>query len=113
MNLRPGEIVFADTAYGRRPAIVVSREPLNRGDTVVVVFCTTAKLSTRSSLPNCVAFQSGEFGLTKVCVAQCETIQMIEKQYLAPQSIGMLDDQKLREVIRAAGSVMNSECEPA
>jgi mRNA-degrading endonuclease toxin of MazEF toxin-antitoxin module len=110
--IQPGEVFWADTAYGRRPAIVISREQLNRGNTVIVVMCTTANLVIRSAIPNCVPFAAGEYGFTKDCVAQAETVQMIEKQYIDPGPIGILTDEKLREVIRAVGYVMDADCEP-
>lgn len=63
-------------------------------------------------MPNCVPFAAGEYGFTKECVAQSETVQMIEKQYIDPHPIGVLTDEKLREVIRAVGYVMDADCEP-
>jgi len=110
--MTPGEIHHADTAYGRRPAIVLSREGLNRGNAVVVVLCTTAKSVERSRLPNCVPFYAGEFGLTKNCVAQGESVQPIETGFLDPDIIGVIDDERLRDVIRAVGYVMDADCEP-
>jgi mRNA-degrading endonuclease toxin of MazEF toxin-antitoxin module len=82
--MKPGEIYWADLpdGIGRRPAIVVSREKLNRGNSVVMVLCTTGKFETRMKLPNCIPFCAGEFGFRQDCVAQCEAISLIPKQYL-------------------------------
>jgi mRNA-degrading endonuclease toxin of MazEF toxin-antitoxin module len=110
--MTPGEIRYAQAAYGRRPAIMLSREELNRGNAVVAVLCTTAKFTARSALANCVPFRAGEFGLTKDCVAQGESVQPVERPFLDPGPIGVLDDEKLREVIRAVGYVMAADCEP-
>ncbi|HEX6984621.1 MAG TPA: hypothetical protein VF170_04555, partial [Planctomycetaceae bacterium] len=87
-------------------------EELNRGDYVVAVVCTSAKFHFRSALPNCVPFRSGEFGFTQDCVAQGESIQNIEKRFLDPEPIDVLDDMTLREVVRAVGYVMDADCEP-
>jgi mRNA-degrading endonuclease toxin of MazEF toxin-antitoxin module len=99
---------------GRRPIIVVSREDLNRGNYVVAVLCTTVNFPVRSRLPNCVPFQTGEFGLPQDCVAQCEAITFVDKQDIDSIAgpLGMLDDARMREVIHALGHVIDSDCEP-
>jgi mRNA-degrading endonuclease toxin of MazEF toxin-antitoxin module len=110
--MAPGEIYLADFLdVGVHPVIVVSRDDLNRGGQAVVVVCTSARYRT---LPNCVAFQAGQFGLTKDCVAQCEQLLTIDKsevQITGP--VGKLDDLSFRDVIKAIGHVMDSDCEPA
>jgi mRNA-degrading endonuclease toxin of MazEF toxin-antitoxin module len=112
--MNPGDIYWADLSAGRRPVIVVSREDLNRGNYVVAVLCTTANLAVRSTLPNCVPFRAGEFGLPQDCLAQCEAITFIDQQDLdtAAGVLGTLDDQKMREIIHAIGHVIDSDCEP-
>jgi mRNA-degrading endonuclease toxin of MazEF toxin-antitoxin module len=95
--------------------IVVSREELNRGRYVLVVACTSAHYAIRRTLANCVPFQAGEFGFTIDCVAQCENLLSIDKAaFLESEEgpIGTLDDERLRELIRAIGYVMDSDCEP-
>jgi hypothetical protein len=78
------------------------------------VFCSSARFATRSTLPNCVPFRAGQFGFTTDCVAQCENLLSIEKIQLdlAAGPIGVLDDISLREVIKAIGHVLESDCEP-
>lgn len=114
--IRPGEVYYADPPNpgGRRPVIVVSREELNRGYNVVIVPCTTVNLARRSTLPNYVLFRAGEFGLPADCVAQCEGVQALGIQYLylAAGPIGVLDDLRFRDLIRAIGNVIGSDCEP-
>jgi mRNA-degrading endonuclease toxin of MazEF toxin-antitoxin module len=113
--IQPGEIYLADFPQaGRHPVIVVSREDLNRGRYTLVVFCTSARFATRSRLPNCVPFRAGQFGFTTDCVAQCENLLSIEKAQLDLSSgpIGVLDDIRLREVIKAIGHVLDADCEP-
>src|SRR5438105_3336166 len=111
--MNPGEIYWADLDSGRRPVVVVSRESLNRGRYVVAVLFTIANRALRSTLPNCVSFQAGEFGLPEACVAQCETVSFIESSRLDFTSglIGALDAEKLREIVQALGYVFCAECE--
>jgi mRNA-degrading endonuclease toxin of MazEF toxin-antitoxin module len=113
--IEPGEIYMADLREAdRRPVIVISRENLNRGlYALVVVVCTSGRFALRSRLPNCVAFQAGHFGFTANCVAQCENILSIKRQIdLDTGPIGVLDEEALRNVIKAIGHVIESDCEP-
>jgi len=113
--IRPGEIYMAETESGLRPAVIVSREELNRGSYVVAVLITSTQFATRSALPHCVPFRSGEFGLTKDCVAQSESITYLPISDIdrGHGVIGVLDESRLRDVIRAIGNVMDSDCEPS
>jgi len=113
--MEPGEIYLADfPEAGPHPVIVVSREELNRGHQVVVVVCTSSRFATRSALPNYVPFRAGLFGFTADCVAQCESILVIDKRQLALGTgpIGTLDDLALREVVKSIGYVLDADCEP-
>ena len=112
--MKPGEIYQADFPHvGPHPVIILSREDLNRGGQAVVVICTSARLAVRRSLPNCVPFQAGQFGFTKDCVAQCEQLLTIDQQEIPLAGpIGQLDDLSFRDVIKAIGYVMDSDCEP-
>ena len=113
--IEPGEIYTADFAEaGSHPVIVISREDLNRGHYALVVVCTSARFAVRSKLPNCVPFQAGQFGFRIECVAQCENVLSIDKTQLDLDAgpIGVLDDRTLRDVIKAIGYVIESDCEP-
>ena len=113
--IKPGEIYLADFEQaGPHPVVIVSREELNRGRYVLAVVCTSARFSVRSTLPNCVPFRAGQFGLTVACVAQCDNLLSIETAQLDLKSgtVGILDDMAMRDVIKAIGYVMNSDCEP-
>ncbi len=114
--IRPGEVYLADfDQAGPHPVVVVSREDLNRGRYALVVVCTSARFSVRSVLPNCVPFQVGRFGFTADCVAQCDNMLSIEKVQLGMSAgpIGVLDDIAMRDVIKAIGHVIESDCEPS
>ena len=111
--MQPGEIYMPDLGEAaQHPVIVVSREELNRGDRVVAVLCTSQKLAVRARLPHCVPFQAGQFGFSKDCVAQCENIFLVDKANLDSQPIGVLTDPALRDVVKAIGHVIDSDCEP-
>ena len=115
LMLCPGEIYLANTDAGTRPVVIVSREELNRGNWVVAVLITSAKFGLRSTLPHCVPFRTGECGLTKDCVAQAETISYIAVSDLDPDAgrIGVVDDPRMRALVKAIGHVIHSDCEPA
>ena len=113
--IRPRDVYIADFEQaGPHPVVVVSRESLNRGRYVVVVVCTSARFAVRSTLPNCVPFRAGQFGFTADCVAQCENVLSVELSQLdvAAGPVGTLDDLTLRDVIKAIGYVIESDCEP-
>ena len=113
--IEPGEIYIADfPEAGPHPVIVVSREDLNRGHYVIVVTCTSARFALRSKLPNCVVFRAGQFGFTIDSVAQCESILAIDKNQMNLESgpLGVLNERALRNVVKAIGYVIQSDCEP-
>ena len=113
--IQAGEICMAEVPdLGVRPVIVVSRESLNRGYYAVVVPCTSSRFDSRKSLPNCVPFYTGDFGLFTNCVAQCENISAIEHNQLNTEAgpIGKLDEDTMQKVVRAIGYVMEADCEP-
>jgi mRNA-degrading endonuclease toxin of MazEF toxin-antitoxin module len=113
--IEPGKIYMADfDQAGPHPVIIVSREDLNRGRYALVVVCTSARFNVRSALPNCVPFRAGQFGFTVDCVAQCENILSVETSQidLTAGPIGVLDETAMRDVIKAIGHVLDSDCEP-
>jgi mRNA-degrading endonuclease toxin of MazEF toxin-antitoxin module len=65
-------------------------------------------------LPNCVPLRAGQFGVTKDCVAQCELILSIERSQIEPTTgfIGRIDESTMRDVVRAIGYVIESDCQP-
>jgi mRNA interferase MazF len=65
---------------GRRPAVVVSADPLNdsRAGIVIVVPTTT----TRRGLPSHVEIEPGASGLDDLSYAKCEDIKSVSEQRL-------------------------------
>jgi mRNA-degrading endonuclease toxin of MazEF toxin-antitoxin module len=112
--INQGELYFATVNGGRRPIIVLSKESFNRGRFVSVVPCTSRHFQRRRTLPNCVPFAAGQFGLPQDCVAQCELIASIELGSLDASKgpFGMLAAPTIRSVIKAIGHVLDSDCEP-
>lgn len=116
MPLRPGEIYWANLVDGgRRPIVVVSREELNRGHSVVGVGVTSSKLELRRQLRNCLPLRAGQFGLTKDCVAQAESISVFDLAHVDLDSgpLGKLDSQAMRDLIHVVGYMIDSDCEPS
>jgi len=111
----PGEIYLADIPPGQwHHVVVVSREELNRGDYVVAALITSHRFAIRSKLANCVPLLAREFGMTQDCVIQAEMAGPIHKDLLdlASGPTGQLDDLTLRDLIKAVGYVIDSDCEP-
>jgi len=112
LTFQPGDVYIAHLIPKDRPVIIISREELNRGDYVVAIPLTSARIEERESLGNCVRLRAGEFGLTKDCVAQAEMISFLPKsdldQMIGP--VGRLDRETLQEVIAAVGYVFNADC---
>ena len=114
MAFAPGDIYWAVAGTTRHPIIIVSRESLNRGHYVVAVPCTTARLSERRRSWSCVYLEAGEGGLPRECVATADQISAVEIVDVVVEDgkIGQLDEERVRDLIRAIGHVMQADCEP-
>jgi mRNA-degrading endonuclease toxin of MazEF toxin-antitoxin module len=115
MPIEQGEIFnYSDPSIPPHPVLVLSREELNRGDRVVAAIITSAKFALRSTFANCAVLKAGQFGMTKDCVVQAETVfnAPLANLDVSAGPIGKLDDLTLREVIKAIGYVFDSDCEP-
>ncbi len=84
---RRGEIWLVDFGVpvgreqaGRRPAVIVSADPLNdsRAGVVIVVPCTT----TRRGLPSHIELDPQSPGLDDITYAKCEDIKSISDERL-------------------------------
>lgn len=113
MTPMPGQVYWAFHDK-RRPVVVISREELNRGNYVVVVPLTSARLATRRTLPNCVPLDPKHHGVPKPCVVQAEMVAVVTKNDLqldAPP-ITTLDRDVMCGVIRAIGYAIAADCTP-
>jgi mRNA-degrading endonuclease toxin of MazEF toxin-antitoxin module len=110
--ISPGEIYLADfEEMEPHPIIVVTREELNRGNWVAAVLITSKRFAERSKQSHCVVFRAGGFGLDKDRVAQAESLFSVRRDDLG-EHIGTLDDERWRELVKAVGNMMGSDCEP-
>ena len=96
MTPRRGEVWLVDFGdpvgreqSGRRPAIVVSADPLNesRAGVVIVVPITTS----RRDLPSHVEIEPGSSGLDEVSYAKCEDVKSISEERLIAHLGGATD----------------------
>jgi mRNA-degrading endonuclease toxin of MazEF toxin-antitoxin module len=113
--IQPGEIYMADIPPGQQHrVIVVSREELNRGKYVMAALITSQKFAVRSTLANRVPLKAGQFGLPQDSVVQGESAGPIRiaRIDVAGGPLDKLDDLTFRDVIRAIGHVIDSDCEP-
>ncbi|HEX5193441.1 MAG TPA: type II toxin-antitoxin system PemK/MazF family toxin [Solirubrobacteraceae bacterium] len=87
MTTRRGEIWLVDFGdpgghdqSGRRPAVVVSADPLNdsRADVAIVVTITT----TARGLPAHIELDAERSGLDEVSYAKCEDVKSVSEQRL-------------------------------
>src|SRR6516165_5084505 len=99
--IRPGEIYLADfEEMEPHPIVVVSREELNRGNWVAAVLITSKRFEARSKQPQCVSIQAGEFGVSRNCMAQGESLFSIRRQDLSDH-LGTLDQERWRALVKA------------
>lgn len=83
-----------------RPAVVISRDELNRGRLLLVVPCTSSRVDERVAYRNHVLLPAGTAGLTRDSAAQVHLIQPVETSLLQHR-LGALDAERLREILLA------------
>jgi len=104
---RQGDIWWTVFQEGwERPAVVVSRNELNRGRLVLVVPCTSSRVEERAAYPNNVLLPTGVGGLKRDTVAQAHLVQPIETSLLR-ERLGRLNDEQLAEVLLALAWVID------
>jgi mRNA interferase MazF len=98
-----GEPIGREQA-GRRPAVVVSADPLNesRAGVVIVVPMTT----TPRGLPSHVEIDPASSGLDEVSYAKCEDVKSISEQRLIAR-LGGVSDLVIFEIARALRFLLN------
>lgn len=72
-------------ASGRRPAIVVSRDSVNRSSPVVLVVPCTRYRPERRIYPSQVVLRAGQGGLALDSIAQGEQLRVVSKSRLLRQ----------------------------
>ncbi|MEX0718842.1 MAG: type II toxin-antitoxin system PemK/MazF family toxin [Planctomycetaceae bacterium] len=105
MNPKRGELyrLKPDALGRRRPIVIVSRNRLNGGHSVLAIPFYSQQLAKRVAQEWCVAFDRGDGGLDKPCVAKCDQLSLIDKLDidLAAGPIGTFDAQQMRRLIDA------------
>ncbi|MDA8068941.1 MAG: type II toxin-antitoxin system PemK/MazF family toxin [Actinomycetota bacterium] len=105
MSAHRGEVWLVDFGEpvgreqsGRRPAVVVSADPLNESHAgiVIVVPMTT----TPSGLPSHIEIDPVTSGLDEVSYAKCEDVKSISDQRLIAQ-LGAVHESSLFEIARS------------
>ena len=105
MSARRGEVWLVDLGEpvgreqaGRRPAVVVSADPLNESlaGVVIVVPCTTSW----RELPSHVELDPKESGLDEVTYAKCEDVKSVSERRLVAR-LGAVNDEALFAITRA------------
>lgn len=86
-----------------RPVLIVSRDDLNRGSSVLAVPFTSQQLEKRAPLPWCVPFRRGEAGLDRDCVAKCDQVSTIDKTAIDFRRgpVGRATAKQMRAVVDA------------
>jgi mRNA interferase MazF len=102
---RRGEIWLVDFGdpvgreqSGRRPAVVISADPLNESGAGVVIIVPTT--TTRRDVPSHVEVEPGSSGLDHVSYAKCEDVKSISEQRLIAR-LGTVTDEITFEIGRA------------
>jgi mRNA-degrading endonuclease toxin of MazEF toxin-antitoxin module len=87
----------------RRPIVIVSRDRLNGGHSVLAVPFYSQQLEKRSQQAWCALFHSGEGGLDRDCVAKADQVTLVDKCdiNLAEGPIGQFDEAQMARLIRA------------
>jgi mRNA interferase MazF len=111
VNVHRGEIWLVDFGEpvgreqaGRRPAVVVSADPLNnsRAGVAIVVPVTTA----RRGLPSHIELDPDESGLDEPSYAKCEDVKSISEQRLIAR-IGQADSGAAFQIDRVLRFLMD------
>ena len=104
MTPRRGEVWLVDFGdpvgreqSGRRPAIVVSADPLNQSRAGVVVVVPTT--TTHRGLPSHVEVEPGSSGLDEVRYAKCEEVKSISEERLIAR-LGAVTDAITFDIAR-------------
>lgn len=98
-----GEPVGQEQA-GRRPALVVSADPLNEGPAGVVIVVPVT--TTRRGLPSHIEIESPDAGLEETSYAKCEDVKSIsDRRFVA--RLGNCEPDVLFEVGRVLALLLD------
>lgn len=115
MVVQRGELYFlkdgGTAATKGRPILVVSRDELCHGHSVLVVPFYSQQLEVRRKQRNCVFFHAGEGGLAKNCVAKCDEVTIVDKDCFdfARGKLGRLNLDQMKRVVDAIRFVIRDD----
>ncbi len=86
-----------------RIIVIVSREEINGGHSVLAVPFTSQQLDKRKSLDYCAHFYPGEGGLELECVAKTDELSLYDKTHirLADGPVGQFDKDQMERLCEA------------
>ena len=82
---------------GRRPAVIISADPLNTSPAEVVIVIPTT--TTHRGLPSHVEIEPGASGLDEISYAKCEDVKSISEQRLVAR-LGAVGDKVTFDLAR-------------
>lgn len=96
-------LTSSDPNIHNRPVVIVSRDELNGGHSVLLVPFYSQQLEKRTKLKHCVHFAAGEAGLDKECVAKADEVTCLEKTEINLKAgpIGSVKAQKMEKIVEA------------
>lgn len=100
--------VEGSEAAGRRPAIIVSRDPFNTVSPVVVVVPCTSYREGRRIYPSQVLVRAGQGGLAVDSIGQAEQVRVVSKARLLRQR-GSLTEAAMTAVSTALKITLDLE----
>ncbi len=111
MSAHRGEVWLVDFGEpvgreqsGRRPAVVVSADPLNESRAGVLIVIPTT--TTPRGLPSHVEIDPVSSGLDEVSYAKCEDVKSISEQRLIAR-LGAVTDAALFKIARSLRFLLN------
>jgi len=93
--------VVGSEQAGRRPVVIVSREPANAALPVVTAVPLTSRKRGRRIYPNEALIPRGEAGLSRESVAMAHQVRTVSKRRLAKR-LGHLEESAVQRAIRDA-----------
>lgn len=83
---------------GKRPAVIVSADPLNQSHAGVVIVVPVT--TTRRGLPSHIEIDQGDSGLDEISYAKCEDVKSVSEHRLIAR-LGTVDEEVLFRTSRA------------
>lgn len=98
-------------AEKNRPIVIVSRDDLNAGNSVLAVPFYSQQLEKRRNQKFCASFNAGDGGLPKDCVAKCDEITLLDKDDIdfVRGRMGRFNGPQMERVIKSIRYALRDE----